>query len=280
MTARRQKPSNYNLRLILIAIFVVLIVVGFMADHCSHASTPANSRQSAQTADSALLVVHGNETEETVSLYYPGFNVEFNNRHRQPAYAAWILTPEHARGTLKRADNFRPDPDVPLSATLGDYRNSGYDRGHMAPAGDMKYDAEAQSASFFLTNMSPQDHALNNGAWKKLEEKCRQWAMRDSSLVIICGPVLTDHLTRHIGASRITVPDRYFKVILAPYADPPRAIGFVMPNSYVQGGMQQCVVSVDEVERFTGYDFFSALPDSLENQIEQQSKFSVWTYSR
>lgn len=280
MTARRRKHINENLRYILIAAFVMLIVVGLMADHCSHASAPANPLRSYADTDSALLTVSGTETADVVSLSYPGFNIEFSNRHHQPVYAAWILTPGHARGTLKRADNFRPDPAVTHSATLGDYRGSGYDRGHMAPAGDMKYDAEAQSASFFLTNMSPQDHALNNGAWKKLEEKCRQWALRDSSLVIVCGPVLSDRLTRQIGASKVTVPERYFKVILAPYADPPRAIGFVMPNSYVQGGMQQCAVSVDEVERITGYDFFAALPDSIENAIENQSKLSIWTYSR
>lgn len=283
-TRRRRKPQNDNLRYILVAAFIGLIVIGLMADHCSTKSRQENAPMTGKTEhdglDSALLAVQGVDNTDITPLSYPGFNVAFSNSHHQPAYAAWILTGEQTNGTHKRANNFRPDPAVANSPQLDDYRNSGFDKGHMAPSGDMKHDFDAQSASFFLTNMSPQKHELNNGAWKKLEEKCRQWAVRDSALVIVCGPVLTDHLTRHIGASHITVPDRYFKVVLAPYANPPRAIGFIMPNGYVPGGMQQCAMSVDDVERITGYDFFAALPDSIENIIEQQSKLSTWTYNR
>ena len=112
---------------------------------------------------------------------------------------------------------------------------------------------------FLLTNMSPQKGELNSGAWKSLVEMCREWGVRDSAIIIICGPVLTDRLTRSIG-SGIPVPERYFKVILAPYADPVRGIGFIMPNARVKGGMQAAAVSIDEVEAVTGFDFFAAQP--------------------
>jgi endonuclease G len=132
-------------------------------------------------------------------------------------------------------------------------------------------------ACFYLTNMSPQAAALNSGAWKKLEDKCRDWAVRDSAIIIVCGPVLTDRITKTIGDTKVSVPTRYFKVILAPYANPPRAIGFIMNNGKVEGGMQQAAVSVDEVERITGFDFFSELPDDIENEVEAQCNFTLWS---
>ncbi|MCH5219715.1 MAG: DNA/RNA non-specific endonuclease [Muribaculaceae bacterium] len=219
--------------------------------------------------------------EDGEMLHYPGFDVYFSNIHRQPYYVSWVLTPEHASSKeFKRSNNFRPDPDVVNSPLLSDYRNSGFDRGHMAPSADFHYSEEAQEATFFLTNMSPQRNALNSGAWANLEEQCRNWAIRDSTLVIITGPILSDYLTQSIGESHITVPDRYFKVVYAPYANPPRAIAFIMPNYSVPGGVQQSVVTVDDVESITGFDFFSSLPDELENSIESESRYSRWQFSK
>ena len=104
--------------------------------------------------------------------------------------------------------------------------------------------------------------------------------MMDSVLYIVCGPVLTDELTERIGATGVAVPQRFFKVIVAPYADPPRGIGFIMPNGAVKGGMQQAACSIDEVEAITGLDFFAALPDTIENAVERQCNFNQWSNRR
>lgn len=168
------------------------------------------------------------------------------------------------------------DPDVPGCATLNDYRKSGYTRGHMAPAADMKWSAEAIKASNYLTNICPQTAAMNSGAWSTLEDNCRAWARRDSAIVIVTGPVLSDRMPLHIGKSRVPVPERFFKVVLAPYADPPRGIGFIMPNAKVQGGVQSHAVSIDEVEAVTGMDFFHALPDELEAAAERENSYPRW----
>ena len=197
---------------------------------------------------------------------------------------AWELTREETEGEISRdkAAGFSADPNVPGCPSPSDYTHSGYDRGHMAPAGDMKWKQSAINQSFYMTNICPQAGELNRGAWKKLEEKCRQKAAADSAIVIVCGPIFTpgvDHET--IGYdTRIPVPDKFFKVILSAYADPPTAIGFIMPNSYVTGGMQTCAVSVDSVEAVTGYDFFSALPDDVENTLEAQCDFPRWSVIR
>ena len=263
-------------------IAITLLLIGSVA--YSTCKNSQNSRNVSAISDDAYLMeltqVKTTNTPDGQMLNYPGFNVFFSNNHRQPYYSTWILTAQHAQDkTFPRSDKFRPDPNVKNSAQLSDYRRSGYDRGHMAPSADFRYSREAQDATFFLTNMSPQHNSLNGRAWANLEDQCRNWAIRDGSIVIVTGPILSDKLSETIGENKITVPARFFKVVLAPYADPPRAIGFIMPNQYVTGGVQATVTTVDEVEQITGFDFFSALPDDIEEVVESTSKYSVWQHS-
>lgn len=270
-TAKRLN-ANALAGIFIAAVVVVIIVIAWNACHADRSSS--TPRLATQT--DSLLIVRVPSVLDQQIIDYPGFTVSFNPTHHQPNYSAWCLTAEHLNGDVARRDKFATDSDVPGSATPDDYKRSGYDRGHMAPAGDMKWSRDAMDACFFMTNISPQHHDLNTRAWKKLEEKCRRWAMRDSVIIIICGPILTDHLTQTIGRTPVTVPERFFKVVLAPYANPPRAIGFVMPNGYVPGGMQQTAMSVDQVEAITGMDFFSSLPDDIENKVEADGDLRYW----
>lgn len=231
-----------------------------------------------QAGELMKVVVPSEVSNEEIS--YTGFSMGFNADRHVPNYVSWELLASETDGPIPRGKNFMTDTSVEGCATTDDYRGSGFDRGHMCPAGDMKWDRRAMDACFMLTNICPQEGSLNSGSWKKLEEKCRKWAMRDSSLIIVCGPVLTDRITRTIGSSNVAVPDRFYKVVLAPYANPPRAIGFIMPNGHVPGGMQAAACTVDQVEAITGLDFFSALPDDLENQIESQASFPLWEKKR
>ncbi|MDE6491386.1 MAG: DNA/RNA non-specific endonuclease [Muribaculaceae bacterium] len=217
---------------------------------------------------------------DEVEVRYGAMTVSFNPELHIPNWVGWELTREKASGTEPRADRFMRDDNVRGCASPEDYRGSGYDRGHMAPAADMKWDVKAMRKSFLLTNVCPQDHALNAGSWKKLEEKCRMWAMADSVIYIVAGPVLTDTIDEYIGESGVAVPKRFFKVIASPYADPPRGIGFIMPNGRVPGGMQASAMSIDDVEAITGHDFFSELPDDVEAVVESQCRFNLWSTLR
>lgn len=217
---------------------------------------------------------------EEVEVLYGAMTISFNSGFHVPNWVGWELTRDKAEGSEPRADRFTRDDNVRGCAWPEDYRGSGYDRGHMAPAADMKWDGEAMRMSFMLTNVCPQDHALNAGAWKKLEEKCRLWAQADSVIYIVAGPVLTDTIDTYIGGNGVAVPKRFFKVIVSPYADPPRGIGFVMPNGKVPGGMQATAMSIDEVEAITGHDFFSGLPDDVEAAVESQCRFGLWSRLR
>ncbi|MCM1066848.1 MAG: DNA/RNA non-specific endonuclease [Muribaculaceae bacterium] len=271
---RAKRPTKRKSPLWIIPVAVVLLLV--MAAAHSYGSDDSDSRiTDGISADCLQKVVLPDETPE-ITKDYTGFTVSFNPAHHLPNYVAWELTAAEAQGTVPRENKFRSDPDVYGCATLDDYRNSGFDRGHMAPAADMKWDRQAMLDCHYLTNICPQTHSLNGGRWSTLENKCRQWAIRDSAIVIITGPVLTDVLPRAIGQQSVSVPERFFKVLLSPFANPPRAIAFIMPNCDNVDGLESLAVSVDQVEAITGLDFFACLPDDIENQIEAQANYRDW----
>lgn len=224
-----------------------------------------------------LLEVKSKTSRPSQILDKKGFKISYNEKLKIPNWVAWKLTAEMTQGTLKRSNNFAPDPDAPASSQPTDYKNSGYDRGHMAPSGDMKWNPEAMTQCFYMTNIAPQKQVLNGGPWNKLEERCRTWACRYKTIYIICGPVPTDRPVEYIGQSKVAVPKRFFKVILAPDTKyGPMGIGFVMNNGQNKDGMRHTALSIDEVEAITGYDFFSALPDSVENEVEKMNNLLLW----
>lgn len=268
---RRNVPSP-------VFIIVLIAVIALTAwKICSAHTTVSTTGVAVHIQADSLLRVATNPRLPQKILQYEGMMVSFNPDMHQPNWVSWELTADEAQGTTPRYDKFISDDTVPGCAEPYDYLYSGYDRGHMAPAGDMKWSTEAMRHTFYMTNICPQAKALNTGAWKRLEQKCRTWAQADSAIIIICGPILTDPIKEHIGDTRVAVPSRFFKVILAPYLPNPEGIGFIMPNDRVEGGMQAAAVTIDEVERVTGHDFFAALPDSIELQVEQQCDFHRWS---
>lgn len=262
---------------VVVAVAFVYIIAewlfGSYSPAAAHAQKPATPEW--ELSGSLEDVVIPDEIPQHI-VRYPGFTVNFNPHRHVPNYVVWELTAHKINGNAQRVKNFFHDPDVPGCPTPNDYRKSGYTRGHMAPAADMKWSAEAMRASNNLTNVCPQAASMNSGVWSKLEENCRNWAKRDSAIVIICGPVLSDRMPLHIGKNNVAVPERFFKVVLAPYANPPRGIGFVVANGKVTGGVQSQALSIDEVEAITGYDFFSALPDDIETEVEKQNSYPRW----
>lgn len=209
--------------------------------------------------------------EDELILKRLGFTVSYNKTWKIPNWVAWTLTPERTMGKVKRADDFLPDPDLGEShrATDADYYRARYDRGHMAPAGDMKWDEQAMQESFYLSNICPQAPNLNRGDWRILEENCREWAAKGNTLYIVCGPIVEKgKQSKRIGKNKVMVPDHFFKVILWVGSEP-QAIGFIFPNDDCDKVLFDYAVSVDKVETVTGMDFFHALPDDLEEQVEE-----------
>lgn len=225
--------------------------------------------------DIARLTADAHRPQQIIR--HKGYTVSYNYLWRQPNWVGYELTRQEARGTEKRNGRFMPDPLAErATATNADYARSGYDKGHMAPAADMKWNATAMKESFYFSNISPQHPELNRRRWKDLEEKAREWSLADSAVIIVCGPIMESRPSHSIGRNRVAVPQRFFKVILSPYARSPRAIGFIFPNSRSTAPLRSYAVSVDSVERAAGMDFFRALPDELEDKIEAECKPTAW----
>ncbi|MCH5247085.1 MAG: DNA/RNA non-specific endonuclease [Muribaculaceae bacterium] len=267
-------------KLILIVGLAVLLFFIVVTSISSSGKNDISSVDYSEWDLNKLTSVLTNDTLDELIIEYEGFTVSFNRKLHLPNWVAWVLTKERLENkTGGRRDQFRPDDEVNGCASLMDYKGSGYERGHMVPAGDMKWSKKALDDASFLTNICPQIHDLNNGAWRSLEEKCRANVTRDSALIIICGPVVTVNFKDTIGITPLPVPQAYFKVILSPWSPKgPYSIGFIMNNGKVKGGMQAAVCSVDDVEELTGHDFFSFLPDSVENRLESMKDFSKFSY--
>lgn len=209
-------------------------------------------------------------------LHRKGYTVSYNPKLLIPNWVAWNLTAEHVDGDWPRDNMYYEDEDVPQPrATNEDYHRSGWSRGHMCPAGDNKWDSVAMSESNLLTNICPQHSGLNSGLWNVIERDCRRWAKKYESIFIVCGPVLLngEHVT--IGNNKVIVPEAFFKVILRMNPQP-TAIGFVVRNNEGTKKRDNYINTVDEVERITGIDFFSDLPDDIENKVEANSNIEDW----
>lgn len=209
-------------------------------------------------------------------VYYIGFTLSYNTHFKQANWVAYELTKEEINGNAERDNIFKVDPRFKnRSANNSDYSKSGYDRGHLAPAGDMKWNDQAMSESFFYTNISPQVPQFNRGNWKKLEEYVRAWADELNSIYVVTGPILKDKQKR-IGRNKVTVPDFFYKVILSYNQGDVRGIGFVMPNANDMSDISYHAVTIDSVENLTGLDFFYLLPDDQESLIENQIDLAKW----
>ena len=210
-----------------------------------------------------------------------GYSLGYIEYHEQPAWVTYKLTrTEATTKAAKRGDDFREDPSVPTgSATLADYRRSGYDRGHLAPAADMAFSSKTMSESFYMSNMSPQKPAFNRGCWKELEEQVRQFAINEGEIMVVTGPILPDTKTITIGGNKVTVPTHYYKVIydLTP---PQKMIGFIMPNEGSNKSLQAFAVTVDAVENATGLNFFSLVPQPQQEQMESTISVRDWRWKK
>lgn len=202
--------------------------------------------------------------------------LSYNEKYEQANWVYYSLTDSMViKGGSERSNKFKVDQKVATgSAKSADYTKSGYDRGHLCPAADMDFNPVAMEESFLMSNISPQAPDFNRGIWKELETDVRTWAKKESKIYVVAGPVFKDNLGT-IGADQVLVPGYFFKIIYEE-TDEPKIIAFVFPNRKSDRPLTDFAVPVDEAEKLTGFDFFSKLPDELENKLEGRVDLSGW----
>ena len=177
-------------------------------------------------------------------------------------------------GSVDRQDNFRPDGGLPqgfYQATPGEYRRSGYDRGHMVPSGDRTDTDQDNSITFLMSNIFPQAADNNRGPWRELEEYGRDLVRQQGKSLYVMGGIYGNQ--GKVG--RVTAPGRVWKVIVVLTPEDDRVtpqtevIAVDMPNSdRIQADWQTYRTTVDRIEIATGYDLLSAVPKGIQAAIE------------
>ena len=253
---------------LVIALFIIFLILSFLTPttqevvECSDYSI---------TEDSIVKKIEGEQF-----LSHTGYSLSYNEEHELASYVSYILTQDEVYGDVERKDEFREDKSITTgSADLNDYKKSGYDRGHLIPAADLKWSTDAMSDSFYLSNMAPQDPTLNRGMWSSLEAITRQAAVDNEAIYVVTGPVLTDGPYDTIGKNKVSVPNYFYKVFLT--ANGANAIGFILPNDKPELELTEYACSIDMVENITKLDFFYTLDDEVESSIESNYSLNDWT---
>ncbi len=211
------------------------------------------------------------------------FVMGYSLKYRQAVWVCYILTDANVLGDkVKRQSSFQTDPAVTdRPVTPRDYTRTGYDRGHLVPAADMSFSMVAVKNSFLMTNITPQLPGCNRGVWKRLEKRVREMAVQEEVICVITGPIFETEAAnvQRLGMTDIPVPVAFYKVIL-DLTPPMKMIGFIIPNNASRKSLKSFAVTVREVERQAGLNFFSSLPDELEEKLETEFDYEAWKFIR
>jgi endonuclease G len=293
-TQRRGRSNTWLLAAIGIVILLLVLLVTCRSQRVQPVpSTPVNKNDTTvaaagpsanSTSAKRLAVLDRLEIPAPANglmIQRAGYTLSYNEGAEQADWVAYMLTKAAIDAVnVPRTNRFLIDPKVTTgSADDRDYEGSGYDRGHLAPAEDLSYSAPTMRESFYYSNISPQLPPFNRGVWKRIEELVRFWATTYDSLYVVTGPVLTPALPV-IGPNGVAVPASYYKVVLQYSSSGIKGMGFLIPHASSSATLKSFAVSIDEVERATGINFFPSLPDAEEVAIESGVRPDAWRWSK
>lgn len=182
---------------------------------------------------------------------------------------------------LKRPESFSADWRNLGLITSSDYTNSGYDRGHMAPnhAISLLYGKQAQVETFLMTNITPQKPSLNQKLWQCLEEmELDSFAPKFKEVWVYTGPLFDEKTTRLKSSYFVEIPDAFYKIYVGVEAHGTlKTLAVIVPqNAKANDRMEKYLVSIDEVERRSGFDFLHRLEDTMERRLEKEIDTTSW----
>lgn len=265
----KNKALIYPLLILLISLIIYLIYPFRTTEH----KVKADSNL---TDNFSFNFLPTSTTNQIVS--HDHYTLSYNEKYEQAEWVAYELKKEHLSNTNRKRPYFINDKKVKTrSADYRNYKNSGYSKGHLCPAGDRKFSESAYNETFLTSNISPQKFDFNAGIWNRLEQKVRYWAGKERQLYVVTGGIL-DRDMATIGRDKVAIPKFYYKILL-DYSEPEiKAIAFLVPHQESKRPLYEFVVSIDSIEQLTSLDFFPALPDALENKLEASSNYKNWSF--
>lgn len=207
------------------------------------------------------------------------YTLQYSEEDEQAFWVAYKLSPDFLKKNAKRKDKFKEDKKVTTrSSQLIDYKGSGFDRGHLAPAGAMVLNQKAMDETFYMSNMSPQKPSFNRGIWKKLEEQVRKWGRSSDSIFVVTGPIL-NNIKKSIGPNKVSVPDYYYKVLLKFKNSRSNGIAFLLKNEASKAPLKSFAIPVDSIEKITQINFNPSINSTIEAEIESTFNISDWEFN-
>ena len=226
-----------------------------------------------------------------IEVKHSAYILGFVPKYKMARWVAHIIIPDVLTGVVFRTNDFREDSSIATgSAVEADYfvkelledstykyDGFGFDRGHLAPSADFRWSKKALSESYLYSNMSPQLAEFNRGSWGDLEDQIRGYMYRNpgTQLYMLTGPFMGDTLSKiERGKHKLIIPKRFWKVALD--LKNKKAIGFIMPNTFITKPKKSLAVPVNEIQKQTGLNFFSHLPEAEQEELESQLKPNDW----
>lgn len=211
-------------------------------------------------------------------VHHESYSLSYSEPHEQAEWVAYELKKAHLSHSNFKRPYFEIDKAVKSGAAhWRNYKKSGYDRGHLCPAGDRKYTKTAYNETFLTSNISPQEHSFNAGIWNALEQKVRYWASKYNGVFVVTGGVLHGNM-KTIGDEDVSIPNQFYKVLIDNNTGKTKMIAFLMPHENSHQPLYEFVVPVDTIEKLTGIDFFSELDDAVEIKLEASSSYKAWSF--
>ncbi len=269
-----------NIRKYIYPIGIILISIGFyyfdMYYENDGNATNSNEENTQESSNFGFFYLPTSTTGAIVS--HTHYSLSYSEKHEQAEWVAYELKREHISSNEFKRPYFEIDKKVrSQSADWRNYKKSGYDRGHLCPAGDRRFSRDAFNETFLTSNVTPQNHEFNSGIWNTLEQKVRYWAKKYDGVYVVTGGILSEDLSG-IGYEHVSVPEYFYKVILDRTATPPKMIAFLIPHKDSDRSLKEFVVPTDEIERRTGIDFFPKLEDGIESSLEASASTNQWKF--
>lgn len=273
----KNKKKNSKYYVFVAVVFAVLYLVN-KADFDF-----LNSTQTRETASAEPVFSENRTFQPNDSLYFlptsttgqvithDTYSLSYAEEHEQAEWVAYVLKKEHISGGNHKRPYFYQDPKVSTkSAHWNNYKNSGYTRGHLLPAGDRTFSKDAYDETFYTSNISPQKYELNTGIWNSLEMRIRNFVRKNGDVYVVTGGILTDNL-KTIGNEKVSVPEYFYKIILFENAGRYQMLAYLIPHEEEKRKpLTAYTVTTDSIERLTGIDFFHFLDDKIETDLESK----------
>lgn len=254
-----------------------LIILFFFGSFTTSILSPDNKDQNKAAQNLTFNFLPSSTTNQIIKHDY--YTLSYNEKHEQAEWVAYELKKSYVKNNKFKRPFFISDPKVKTgSSDWRNYKNSGYDKGHLCPAGDMEFDIKAYNDTFFTSNISPQLHDLNGGIWNRLEQKVRYWAIKYDGIYVVTGGVLQPSL-KTIGEEKVSIPNYFYKILLDNTNGSYKMIAFLVPNKKSDKPIYSFVVSTDSIEKMTGIDFFPKLDDMTEARLEKSSDYKSWSFN-